>query len=73
MLQKIKRKFKIGALMLDDPNPDLTIDQVREIHSKQYPLVRGVTLWESDGEVAEHNGEQVFLYTYNLPPTSVNG
>lgn len=72
-MKAIERKFKIGALVLDDPDPKLTIDKVREIHAKQYPLVRGVTLWESDGQLTELDGNQVLLYTYTLPPTSVNG
>lgn len=72
-MQQLERKFKIGALILNDPNPSLTIDQVREIHAKQYPLVRSVKLWESDGNIEMFDGYNVLMYTYSMPPTSVNG
>ncbi|MUJ20361.1 PRTRC system protein C [Aliivibrio fischeri] len=72
-LKQLPRKFRIGALTLADPSSELTVEEVKRIHSQQYPQVRMTTMYLEDGEIVELNGEQVMLYTYVLPPISTNG
>ncbi|AZL83410.1 hypothetical protein EIJ81_00660 (plasmid) [Aliivibrio salmonicida] len=72
-LDQLPRKFKIGALTLSDPSPMLSVEEVKRIHSQQYPQVRMTTMYLEDGEIIEIAGEQVMLFTYVLPPISTNG
>lgn len=72
-MSKLERKFKIGALVLDDPNPSISINEVQEIHSKLFPQVRFTTIFNSDGQVGLHEEKTVLMFEYILPPVSVNG
>lgn len=73
----LPRKFKVGTLVLDDPSQNLEqlldINEVHRIHAQQYPQLRHTHIWNEDGEISEHNGEQVILFQYYLAPISVNG
>ncbi len=72
-LQQLIRKFKLGALVLDDPSPESNVQEVQRILARQYPQVRHTTIWEQDGEVTELNGVMTVLHTFVLPPLSING
>lgn len=73
MLNQLIRKFQIGSLVLDDPSPTMSISEVHEVHCKQYPTLRSTTLFNSDGVIGEVAGETCILFTYVMPPASVNG
>lgn len=72
----LPRKFMIGTLILDDPSQNLSqpldINEMHRIHAQQYPQVRHTHIWNEDGEITDHDGEQVIMFKYNLPPVSVN-
>ncbi|MDA0152440.1 hypothetical protein OH460_09005 [Vibrio sp. Makdt] len=72
-MKALQRKFQIGRIVLDDPDPTATVDQVRELHSNDYPMVRHTSIFEGDGVPEEVKGEMVLLYKYVLPPTKING
>lgn len=72
-MQTLVRKFKLGSLVLDDPSPSSDVDEVRRIHSDNYPQVRHTTIWDQDGVPVELNGEIVLMFHYQLPPIKVNG
>jgi hypothetical protein len=73
MFQQAIRKFKLGALVLDDPNPTAELEEVQRLLAKQFPQVRHTHIYSSDGIVSEVNGAQVVTYEFIVPPVSVNG
>lgn len=76
-MSNVLRKFKIGALVLDDPNPSLSVSQVQEVHAKQFPQVRFTTIFNSDGvivdDATQNSVAPYLLFEYVIPPVSVNG
>ena len=36
-IKELKRVFKKGNLVLDDPNPNFTLTEVRKFYAGQYP------------------------------------
>jgi len=76
-IQTLPRKFQIGSLVLNDPSTDmgqpLPVEEVHKLHARQYPQVRHTHLWTEDGELTQHEGEDVMMYRYILAPVSVNG
>lgn len=73
MFQKAKRQFKLGALVLDDPNPTADLQECQRLIAKQFPQVRHTHVYSSDGVASEVNGVQVVTYEFIVPPVSVNG
>ena len=51
--QLLVRRFKIGATLLDDPDPDLSPQQVLDLYAANYPFLAGCTVDEGapDGDV----------------------
>ncbi|WP_288987620.1 PRTRC system protein C [uncultured Pseudoalteromonas sp.] len=69
--QTLPRKFKLGAMSLEDPMPSGSLDQVVEVFGEQYPMVRFTRIFESDAVVSQCG---LFLeYEIKLPPVKVNG
>lgn len=72
-LQTLPRKFKLGRLFLDDPDPTASLHDVRGLHAKDFPVVRQTTVFDNDGVPDEVDGMPVLLFEYIVPPVKVNG
>ncbi|MCQ1058373.1 PRTRC system protein C [Photobacterium sp. ZSDE20] len=72
-MKQLKRIFQLGALSLDDPDPTMTVAEVKRVHSQQFPQVRFTTLYAEDGVPKDIAGDTVLLFEYVLPPVSTNG
>ncbi|WP_100915910.1 PRTRC system protein C [Pseudoalteromonas spongiae] len=69
--KKLPRKFKIGAMLLEDPVPTGDLNQVHEILATQYPMIRHTHIFESDAVLS---GCGTYLeYSIKLPPAKTNG
>lgn len=67
----LKRIFKVGALRLDDPMPQGSLEDSVRILSQRYPQFRSSKLYEEDGRPDPVAGELVF--ELQLPPPKKNG
>ena len=45
-IQRLVRRFKIGAVTLDDPAPELAPEKAVQLFAVAYPFVTGATLSE---------------------------
>jgi hypothetical protein len=71
MLGHLPRKFIIGASVLDDPIPDGTLVEAKEMLANQYSLLRHTEIYESDANVS--NCGAYLEYKVILPPVKTNG
>ena len=61
----MKRMFKIGSIVVDDPAPNGTLKEVFELLVQRFPPVRHSALLESDAELkADDNGGHLL---YEIP------
>lgn len=72
-LTAMSRKFKIGRLVLDDPNPDYSLTQVLETHVPDYPQLRHTQVFDMDGVPELIDGVMCLVFAYQLPPIKING
>lgn len=70
-IQAMTRKFKLGAMLLEDPMPTGTLNEVVEVLSGQFPMVRFTSIFESDAQLSSCNS--YLIYDIKLPPVKVNG
>ncbi|EGR4213419.1 hypothetical protein NTH44_003592 [Vibrio metoecus] len=65
----LKRHWKIGALVIEDPCYMLPFKQAFEMLAKTYPQVRHTQMFESDGAVVDGK----LLYEIPTIPPKTNG
>lgn len=65
----LRRTFKIGSAIVDDPAPSLSLEQVQQLLSTTYPAVRWTTVYDTDGCLVG----DTLQYEFVLPPVKVNG
>ena len=65
----LRRTFKIGSAIVDDPVPGLPLETAQQILSATYPQVRWTTLYETDGLLVGNTLQYEFL----IPPDKTNG
>ncbi|WP_460883141.1 PRTRC system protein C, partial [Pseudaeromonas pectinilytica] len=65
----LRRTFKIGSAIIQDPAPTLPLSMVQQILSATYPQVRWTQLYDSDAKVVGDTLEYEFL----IPPVKTNG
>ena len=70
-LELLKRKFLIGTIELEDPLPNGSLDEVAELLSTQYAMVRFTRIFESDGVLSGCG--KFMTYNIKLPPVKTNG
>ena len=70
-IQQLARKFKIGALELEDPNPFGTLDDVQAALAAQFPMLRHTRIFESDATPSACGG--FLVYEFILPPVKTQG
>lgn len=70
-VENLERKFHLGSIELADPLPSGTLDEVVELLSTQYPMVRFTRIFESDG-VLSSCGKSM-EYKIQVPPVKTNG
>jgi len=61
MTTTLIRKFKSGSVMLADPNPDLSPDEVRKLYAVNYPHLSSASV----GEPTVQGDELVYEF---MPP-----
>ena len=66
----MKRKFQIGTVTVEDPNPLSSLQDVFALLVARFPQVRFSSLLESDGEAVD---AETVLYRIPLPPVKTNG
>lgn len=70
-LQSLPRKFKLGATLLPDPNPEMSLEVVHETLSAQFPMMRHTHIFDSDARLSSCG---TFLeYKIVLPPVKTKG
>ena len=58
----IERKFKVGTIMIDDPNPNFTLAEVQKFLSIQYPEI---TNSSTHGPIIQNiEGKDVQVFSY---------
>lgn len=67
----LNRVFKVGALELDDPTPNGTLEDSVRALSRQFPQFRQSRIYEEDGVPDPSTSKIVF--TLLLPPPKKNG
>lgn len=70
-VQRLPRKFTMGATELADPAPSLPLAQVHELFVQQFPIMRQTHIFESDGRLSDCGG--FIEYTIVLPPVKTQG
>ena len=70
-LENLERKFILGSIELADPIPSGSLDEVVELLSTQYPMVRFTRIYESDGILSSCG--RYMEYTIQVPPVKTNG
>ena len=65
----LRRTFKIGSAIIQDPAPTLPLSMVQQILSATYPQVRWTQLYDSDAKVVGDTLEYEFL----IPSVKTNG
>lgn len=70
-VQSLPRKFKLGATLLPDPNPSMSLDQVHETLSAQFPMMRHTHIFESDARLSKCG--KYLEYPIVLPPVKTKG
>lgn len=64
---QLTRRFKVGATLLDDPDPTLMPAEALSLYEGSYPYLKGCTL--SEGEIS---GDQI-VYTARKPAVTTKG
>lgn len=59
-IKKLKRQFSFNNIILPDPNPSFTVEQVKTFYQVQYP---GLTTSVSDSGVTN---DDTITYTFNV-------
>lgn len=57
-VQKLSREFSFNGVKLPDPNPDMTVEQVRTMYTPRYPDITTAVI---EGPEAV-GGKQVFRF-----------
>ncbi|WP_270820066.1 hypothetical protein [Aeromonas sp. Y311-2] len=65
----LRRTFKIGSAIIDDPVPGFPLDVAQQILSATYPQVRWTRIFDSDGQLVGDSLQYEFL----IPPVKING
>lgn len=65
----LRRTFKIGSAIVDDPVPGQPLAMVQQILAMTYAQVRWTTLFDTDGQLV--NG--TLQYEFLIPPVKTNG
>lgn len=70
-VQRLSRKFKIGALELQDPIPNGSLEEVQELLTVQYPTLRHTKIFESGGVISTCGAFMV--YEFIIQPVKTQG
>lgn len=62
-----KRVFKLGSLTLNDPDPDLTPEEVLKVYAPSYPFLEHSTVGEPVAKLDELH------YEIERPPVKTKG
>lgn len=66
-ITRLTRRFKMGATVLDDPDPSATVEQVLEMYAPTFPHLRGATIGEPTQE-----GDEL-IYVISKPAVQTKG
>lgn len=68
-ITELTRIFKTGAVQLNDPDPKLTTEQVREFYSVNYPHLASAII---EGPEIKQKGSQA-IYEFKPAPVKTKG
>ncbi|PSV28053.1 hypothetical protein [Photobacterium sp. GB-72] len=72
MANQLQRTFKVGACVVPDPAPSLSLEIVFQLLCNQFPSLRHTNgIYESDGQLDVNTG--VVTYVIPLIPPKTNG
>lgn len=67
----LKRKFKVGARIIDAPLPNGSLKENVDQLMINFPMFRWTQVLETDGELQDDGS--TLIYNVQLPPAKVNG
>jgi len=68
VIERVRRIFKLGALELEDPAPDLSPEDAIALYAPNFPQVQGATL-----AAPEVRGDGVLVYRVERPMVKIKG
>ena len=68
-INSLRRAFKLGSAVVDEPVPGLPLETAQQILSATYPQARWTTLFETGGLMVGDTLQYEFL----IPPVKTNG
>lgn len=71
MIATLPRQFIIKGLVVPDPNPNASLDEVLELLTQDHPSLRHTKIYGSDAKLSDD--KQHLCYEIVFPPVKTDG